>query len=62
VPALYIVAASAIMLVLLLYRTNTSWPGLLIVLTGVPVYFLWKGRSTGTRVTTPDLDSPEGGA
>jgi APA family basic amino acid/polyamine antiporter len=44
VPVLYILAASAIMLVLLLYRTNTSWPGLLIVLTGVPVYFLWNRR------------------
>jgi APA family basic amino acid/polyamine antiporter len=44
VPALYIVAATAIMAVLLLYRTNTSWPGLLIVLTGVPVYFFWKRR------------------
>ena len=44
VPALYILAASAILIVLLLYRTNTSWPGLLIVLTGVPIYFLWKKR------------------
>ncbi len=47
VPALYILAASAIMLVLLLYRTNTSWPGLLMVLTGVPVYFLWNRRRPG---------------
>lgn len=44
VPVLYILAASAIMIVLLLYRTNTSWPGLLIVLTGVPVYFLWNRK------------------
>jgi APA family basic amino acid/polyamine antiporter len=44
VPVLYIIAASAIMLVLLLYRTDTSWPGLLIVLTGAPVYFLWNRR------------------
>jgi APA family basic amino acid/polyamine antiporter len=44
VPTLYILAASTIMVVLLLYRTDTSWPGLLIVLTGVPVYFLWKRR------------------
>jgi basic amino acid/polyamine antiporter, APA family len=43
VPALYIVAATAISLVLLLYKTKTSWPGLAIVLAGVPVYFLWKG-------------------
>jgi APA family basic amino acid/polyamine antiporter len=40
-PALYIVAASAIMLVLLLYKTQTTWPGLLIVLLGLPVYWLW---------------------
>ena len=44
VPALYILAASAIMLVLLCYQTKTSWPGLVIVLLGVPVYFLWKAR------------------
>jgi APA family basic amino acid/polyamine antiporter len=42
VPALYILAASAILLVLLFYKTQTSWPGLLIVLAGVPVYFMWR--------------------
>jgi basic amino acid/polyamine antiporter, APA family len=45
VPALYVVAASAIMVVLILYKTETTWPGLVIVLTGVPVYFLWKRRA-----------------
>jgi basic amino acid/polyamine antiporter, APA family len=44
IPALYILTASAIMLVLLCYRTKTSWPGLAIVLLGVPVYFWWKAR------------------
>jgi len=42
VPLLYIVAASAICVVLLLYLTSTTWPGLLIVLTGIPVYWLWR--------------------
>jgi APA family basic amino acid/polyamine antiporter len=42
VPALYIVAAAAIALVLLVYQTRTAGPGLLIVLTGIPVYFLWR--------------------
>jgi len=41
VPALYIVAAVAIMLVLLLYQTQTAGKGLEIVLIGVPVYLLW---------------------
>ncbi len=44
VPALYLAAATAILLVLLLYKTQTTWPGLLIVLAGVPVYFLWRPR------------------
>jgi APA family basic amino acid/polyamine antiporter len=44
VPALYIVGASAILLVLFIYRPATTWPGLVIVLLGVPVYFLWKPR------------------
>jgi APA family basic amino acid/polyamine antiporter len=42
VPALYILAAAAILLVLLFYKTSTTWPGLLIVLTGIPVYFAWR--------------------
>ena len=44
VPLLYIAAALAIMFVLLLYRTQTAWPGLVIVLLGVPVYWVWSRR------------------
>jgi APA family basic amino acid/polyamine antiporter len=40
VPAFYIAAASAISVVLLVYQTNTSLPGLIIVLIGVPFYLL----------------------
>jgi len=42
VPALYIIGALVILVVLFVYQTATTWPGLLIVLTGVPVYFLWR--------------------
>jgi APA family basic amino acid/polyamine antiporter len=42
VPAAYIVAAALISAALLVYKTQTTWPGLAIVLTGVPVYFLWR--------------------
>lgn len=45
-PLLYIVAAAAIMFVLLLYRTQTAWPGLVIVLLGAPVYLLWSRRNS----------------
>ena len=48
VPVLYIVAALVIMLILILYQTQDTWPGLLIVLLGLPVYFVWS-RQSGTR-------------
>jgi len=44
VPALYIAGAAAILLVLFIYRTATTWPGLIIVLLGVPVYLMWKPK------------------
>jgi APA family basic amino acid/polyamine antiporter len=48
VPALYIIGASVILGVLFIYQTATTWPGLVIVLAGVPVYFLWRKSSAGT--------------
>jgi APA family basic amino acid/polyamine antiporter len=45
IPALYIAGAATILLVLFVYRTATTWPGLIIVLLGVPVYFLWKPKA-----------------
>ena len=44
VPALYIGGAATILLVLFVYRTATTWPGVIIVLLGVPVYFLWRQK------------------
>jgi basic amino acid/polyamine antiporter, APA family len=38
VPILYILGASAILVILFIYRTATTFPGLVIVLLGVPVY------------------------
>ena len=43
-PALYIVFAGLIEVLLLRYKPEYTWPGLIIVLLGVPVYFLWKRR------------------
>ena len=42
VPALYIAGAGLILVMLLRYRAATTWPGLVIVLLGLPVYFLWR--------------------
>jgi basic amino acid/polyamine antiporter, APA family len=46
-PLLYIVAAVGIMVVLLLYKTQTAGRGMLIVLLGLPVYWFWS-RQRGT--------------
>jgi basic amino acid/polyamine antiporter, APA family len=40
-PALYIVMASWICIVLLRYKPQYTWPGLGIVVLGIPVYWLW---------------------
>ena len=45
IPALYCIGAAIILAVLFIYQTTATWPGLLIVLTGVPVYFIWKNLS-----------------
>ncbi|HSE38614.1 MAG TPA: APC family permease, partial [Blastocatellia bacterium] len=41
-PALYIVGAAVILTVLLIYQTATTWPGFIIIATGIPVYFIWR--------------------
>jgi APA family basic amino acid/polyamine antiporter len=45
IPALYIIGAAIILIVLFGWQTATTWPGLLIVLTGVPVYFFWRAQA-----------------
>ena len=40
-PALYIASAAWICVVLLRYKPQYTWPGLVIVLLGIPVYLVW---------------------
>jgi APA family basic amino acid/polyamine antiporter len=42
IPALYILTTTAIMIILLMYKPNYTFPGLGIVLLGIPVFYLWK--------------------
>src|SRR5215831_18335160 len=44
VPAAYIVVAGVIEILLLAYKPNYTFPGLVIVLLGVPVYFVWRKK------------------
>jgi APA family basic amino acid/polyamine antiporter len=47
-PAIYIVMALFIDVVLLLYKPQFTWPGLIVVLLGIPVYYAWS-RSAGAK-------------
>jgi APA family basic amino acid/polyamine antiporter len=48
VPALYVIAASALMVDLLILKPRFTWPGLLIALSGVPIYY-WTTRQRSAR-------------
>ena len=48
-PAIYIAMAIFIEIVLLRYKPQYTWPGLIIVLLGIPVYLFW---SRGARLHT----------
>ncbi|WP_263383093.1 APC family permease [Granulicella arctica] len=45
-PIIYVVGASAILVCLFVFRPATTWPGLAIVASGAPVYFLIRRRHT----------------
>jgi APA family basic amino acid/polyamine antiporter len=49
-PAIYIVMALFIDVVLLRYKPQYTWPGLFIVLLGIPVYYIWRPRAQKTSV------------
>jgi APA family basic amino acid/polyamine antiporter len=53
-PVLYIILAAAICVDLLIFKPSYTWPGLGIVVSGVPVYFLWtRWRKQSTNSINP---------
>ena len=50
-PAIYVFLCAVIMLDLLVVKPLYTWPGLIIVLAGIPGYFLWRRKS----LTVPAL-------
>ncbi len=50
IPMLYILLAAIICVVLLMYKPVYTWPGLIIVLIGIPIfYFVQKSRKTSNE-------------
>src|SRR5215468_9324224 len=54
VPILYIIGATAILFVLFIYQPATTVPGLGIVLSGAPVYLLWRVRAQKRAVAAQE--------
>jgi APA family basic amino acid/polyamine antiporter len=45
IPSLYILTTVTIMVILLMFKPKYTFPGLIIVLLGIPVYYLWREYS-----------------
>ena len=54
-PGLYIVMAAWICVVLLRYKPQYTWPGLIIVLLGVPVYLVWRRQGAAVDAEAAEL-------
>jgi APA family basic amino acid/polyamine antiporter len=43
-PAVYVLLCAAISFNLLIVKPENTWPGLILTLAGIPVYFFWRWR------------------
>jgi APA family basic amino acid/polyamine antiporter len=59
VPAIYILVAAAIAIDLLVFKPGYTFPGLIIVLVGIPVYFIRKKLGGPGEVTPGGPDTAE---
>ena len=55
-PALYVVMATWICIVLLRYKPQYTWPGLVLVLLGIPVYLFWSRRAASQLQSGSDFN------
>ncbi|HTW79987.1 MAG TPA: amino acid permease [Terracidiphilus sp.] len=50
-PGLYLVMATGVCAALLRYKPQYTWPGLILVLLGIPVYLFWsRGNAAATEI------------
>ena len=55
IPAIYIITTVTIMIILLIYKPNYTFPGLVLVILGIPVFYIWRyfsGKSSGINHTS----------
>jgi APA family basic amino acid/polyamine antiporter len=56
-PALYLLLAFLIEVQLLRYKPQYTWPGLILILSGVPVYWLWRKSQRARLRRNPETQS-----
>ena len=44
IPLIYILLALTVMAILLIFKPIYTWPGVIIVILGIPVFFLWNRK------------------
>ncbi|HWH64159.1 MAG TPA: amino acid permease [Ginsengibacter sp.] len=49
-PALYILMGTTFCILLIIYKPNFTWPGLIIALLGIPIYYLVSSRKNNTNI------------
>lgn len=49
-PAGYLLGAGAILFILIVYRPASTWPGLFLVASGLPVFVFWRPRPSNPRL------------
>ncbi len=59
-PALYVLLSALVMFDLLWVKPRFTWPGLIIVLSGVPVFFFWRRRGVVGQDAIADPRSSAG--
>ena len=48
-PAIYILMGITFCILLIIYKPQFTWPGLLITLAGIPIYYLVLGKGKGSQ-------------
>jgi APA family basic amino acid/polyamine antiporter len=54
IPAIYILTTLSIMVILLIYKPDYTFPGLGIVILGVPVFYFWR-RQNGNHMKNEEI-------
>ncbi len=57
IPAIYILTTITIMVILLIYKPAYTFPGLIIVILGIPVYYIWRKRNKNNKIISADEQS-----